>query len=569
MNSFRENNSVSKKFFSIFFKIIGAIWIALSISVLWDKFSSTNFDFVTVISTLIIGSVGLLPFVWNFIKKRTKSLKYFLLKSVGVAWIILNVSTIVDDCITAGFEIGSFIASLIVGSIGLIPFVLWRLKSMAICSKCGKRGFMLKVDPYGMCFDCSQQELVRFKTIADKITSEQYQAMNIEEQLQKLTELQKVKNNEITALQQEITRLDALMLSRKQAVVQLDETIMLQEFGLYEPRYKMTNSEQYKLKLDSIRSEQKEMIKNHTAVIGNTNWQVNNSQAQGKKMIADMQKLLLRAFNSECDDIVEHVTYSNFDASLRRIDSSQNAISKLGSIMGISIAQKYYQLKIAELTLAFEYQQVKQKEKEEQKEIRAQMREEAKMRREIEEARHKIEKEQSHYQNALSKLLTQISNSGESDELLLKKKEIEDKLSSIAQSIKDIDYREANQKAGYVYIISNIGSFGENIYKIGMTRRLDPMERIDELGDASVPFDFDVHAMIFSEDAPKLEAALHKAFENRKLNMVNTRREFFNVTLDEVKAVVMENHDKTAEFIETASAEQYRVSQKMREAAVS
>jgi len=97
-----------------------------------------------------------------------------------------------------------------------------------------------------------------------------------------------------------------------------------------------------------------------------------------------------------------------------------------------------------------------------------------------------------------------------------------------------------------------------------MTRRLDPQDRVDELGDASVPFNFDVHAMIFSDDAPALEAALHKAFEDRKLNMVNTRREFFNVTLDEIKEVVKKNFDKTVEFIDVADAEQYRISQKMK-----
>ena len=135
----------------------------------------------------------------------------------------------------------------------------------------------------------------------------------------------------------------------------------------------------------------------------------------------------------------------------------------------------------------------------------------------------------------------------------------------IEKSLTNIDYREANQRAGYVYIISNIGAFGENVYKIGMTRRLDPQDRIDELGDASVPFNFDVHAMIFSDDAPALEAALHNAFSDKKVNMVNTRREFFYVTLDEIKEVVRNNFDKTVEFIDVANAEQFRVSQKMHE----
>ena len=142
--------------------------------------------------------------------------------------------------------------------------------------------------------------------------------------------------------------------------------------------------------------------------------------------------------------------------------------------------------------------------------------------------------------------------------------EITAQLSELDKAIKDVDYRAANQKAGYVYVISNIGAFGEGVYKIGMTRRLDPTERIEELGDASVPFDFDIHAMIFTEDAPKLEAALHKAFEDRRVNMVNARREFFRVSLDEIKSVIRQNFDKTVEFVDIPDAEQYRQTLLMR-----
>lgn len=161
-------------------------------------------------------------------------------------------------------------------------------------------------------------------------------------------------------------------------------------------------------------------------------------------------------------------------------------------------------------------------------------------------------------------MLRQIEQEPDNIDLLEKKKDLEKQLDDIDKAMKDIDYREANQRAGYVYVISNIGAFGPNVYKIGMTRRLDPQDRVDELGDASVPFNFDVHAMIFSGDAPALEAALHRAFEDRKLNMVNTRREFFNVTLDEIKEVVKKNFDKTVEFVDVPDAEQYRISQEMR-----
>ena len=208
----------------------------------------------------------------------------------------------------------------------------------------------------------------------------------------------------------------------------------------------------------------------------------------------------------------------------------------------------------------------KQKEKDALKQLRAEERERAKLEKEIAEARKKIEKEQKHYSNALSKLLQKMEGASKEELASLeeKKAEIVEQLTKLDDSMKQVDYREANQKAGYVYIISNVGAFGENVYKIGMTRRLEPMDRIDELGDASVPFDFDVHALIFSDNAPALEASLHRAFEDRKLNMINTRREFFKVTLEEIKAVVTQNFDQTVDFIDIPLAEQYRQSELLR-----
>ena len=233
----------------------------------------------------------------------------------------------------------------------------------------------------------------------------------------------------------------------------------------------------------------------------------------------------------------------------------------------LKISRQYYELKKQEFDLNYERLKKVQEEKEYKKLLREQRREELKAAKELEERREELEKERTHYQRHLDKILTQIQEEklDVKKELLIEKRvEIEKLLGEIEEGIKDVDYRVANKKAGYVYVISNIGTFGENIYKIGMTRRLEPQDRIDELGGASVPFKFDVHAMIFSDDAPALEAALHKAFEDRKLNMVNTRREFFNVTLDEIKEVVKENFDKTVEFVDVPDAEQFRVSQKMK-----
>ena len=358
--------------------------------------------------------------------------------------------------------------------------------------------------------------------------------------------------------EQQQRRLDELQAQ----IIETDEAVSLQSFGVYKPRYDFMRADEYRVRLLEIRAKQKELIKAKTATTGLTNWTVNNNAAQGRKMVADMQKLLLRAFNAECDDIVEHVRYGNLEASEKRITSSRDAISKLGTIMGISITPAYYRLKLEELYLSFEYQQKKQQEKEEQREARARLREEAKLAKEIEEERKKLEKEQRHYQNALRKIEAQLAGASEAEKADIEQKrgELMQQLEKIDQAFKDVDYREANQRAGYVYVISNVGAFGENVYKIGMTRRLDPMDRVDELGDASVPFDFDVHAMIFSDDAPKLEAALHKAFADRKLNFINQRREFFRVTLDEIKEVVRANFDKTVEFVDFPPAEQYRQS---------
>ena len=403
------------------------------------------------------------------------------------------------------------------------------------------------------------------------LTPEMRNALALQEKIRELEQSIQSEQKEIESLdkaiadkQNHISLLDNTISNKKSEIVSLDDEILVQEFGLYEPYFDFANALDYKEELAKIRSKQKELIKNKTAVSGATEWTVNGSASKGKKMVSDTQKLLLRAFNTECDELVAKVKYTNFDASLNKIYKSAEAISKLGTIMHISINSNYLDLKIKELRLAFEYQQKKQEEKEAQKAARAEMREAARLQKEIEAQRKKIEKEQTHYQTAYDHLLHQIEQNPDNADLLKKKDELENQLNDIDKAMKDIDYREANQRAGYVYVISNIGAFGPNVYKIGMTRRLDPQDRVDELGDASVPFNFDVHAMIFSDDAPALEAALHRAFEDRKLNMVNTRREFFNVTLDEIKEVVKKNFDKTVEFIDVPDAEQYRISQKMR-----
>lgn len=281
-------------------------------------------------------------------------------------------------------------------------------------------------------------------------------------------------------------------------------------------------------------------------------------------MVGQIARLLMEAFNGECDEIVRKVTYSNVNKSLERIDKIAENVNKNCQVIGISIPPRYIALKKNEVRLAFEFSQQKEEEKERLRILRAEAAEQKRVEREIEEKRKKLDKERKQYSSAYEKIQRRIETNTDDKNLLDKAADLKQHLDDIDKAVKDVDYRAANQKAGFVYIISNVGSFGEGVYKIGMTRRLDPDERIKELSGASVPFGFDIHAMIFSDDAPQLEAALHHAFDDKKVNIVNQRKEFFRVSLQEIEDVVKANYDKTVEFTEAAPAEQYRISEELR-----
>lgn len=512
---------------------------------------------------------------------------FFLKFSLSIVWSFFFFIQVLRH-----FQNYSILNWLIVLLIYPLPFSIYLLltRKKHLVKKHTKLNTMSKGDPVMLFNFFKRKELNKIKELENEIAnlrslaSPDVQRMyELKEEISALEQTLQEKEIEVTtktenfnlsienlqkataSLNTTLNNLNTEIANKKQLLIEMDEEILVQEFGLYTPYYDFASALDYKEELARIRAKQKDLIKNNKATHGNTQWTVNNNRKKGEKMVKDTQKLLLRAFNSECDTIVSKVKYTNFDASLDRIYKVAEAISKLGSLMEISVTAEYLNCKVKELRLAFEYQQKKQQEKEELREARAAQREAAKLQKEIEAERKKFEKEQTHYETALLKVLKALHNEPENQELIAKKEELEQHLVEVEQSLKDIDYREANQKAGYVYIISNIGAFGENVYKIGMTRRLDPQERIDELSGASVPFRFDVHAMIFSDDAPALEAALHRAFEDKKMNMVNNRKEFFKVTLDEIKEVIRQNFDKTVEFTDVADAEQYRVSLKMKE----
>lgn len=258
-----------------------------------------------------------------------------------------------------------------------------------------------------------------------------------------------------------------------------------------------------------------------------------------------------------------NLSVKNIDSMRNKVAKSFETLNKIFQVDGISMCNKILEYKLEELNLTYTYELKREQKKEIQKAIKEQMVEEEKVRREIEHQKQKIEKNQLQCSNEVHRLMSYLQKTKDDVEKQLyldKIKELEHKLSELEKDKENVLERESNARAGFVYVISNIGSFGEGVYKIGMTRRLEPMDRIKELSSASVPFEFDVYAMIFSDNAPELENILHKIFENKSVNRINMRKEFFRVSLDEIENVVKTNYNNTVEFTRIPTATEYRQS---------
>lgn len=356
----------------------------------------------------------------------------------------------------------------------------------------------------------------------------------------------------------EQTQLDALIARLKAELRPLEEESVLRSYGLYKPVYNLSSSEKYALRLEAIREQQKSMLKDKKAATCRIEWEVNGSKAEGRKQTERTLKLMLRAFNGEADACVAKVTYKNVKAMEARIQKAAEAINGLTEIQQCSISDRYVDLKLEELRLAHEYEEKLHEEKEEQKRIREQMREEEAAQRELERAKLEAEREARRDEEALRKARAEYEKSqgAEQQKLLERIAELERRVAEDQERARAISQAQLT-RTGHVYVISNIGSFGEDVFKIGMTRRLVPQDRIDELGDASVPFEFDVHAIIRTPDAPTLESALHRAFATRRVNRINERKEFFRVSLDEIARAVREHHGEF-ELTKVAEAAEYR-----------
>ena len=343
----------------------------------------------------------------------------------------------------------------------------------------------------------------------------------------------------------------------------LEESLEDMSFGLYEPHFTFDTAEEYKEALRKCRAKQKQFIRKGDAIHALGNWTVEGSRAKGEKMERQYSKVMLRAFNGECDAAVAKVTWNNATKMVQRIEKAYEAINKLGEVMKIEVSRRYLKAKIEEVELTHEHQDKRQQEREEEREQRAQMREQERAEREIERAQLAAEKEERRQQAALDKARAEADNATGAQ---LKK--LTEQIASLEKKVGEAQTQKERAKAraqltrsGFVYVLSNQGSFGEGVVKIGMTRRMEPMDRVKELSDASVPFPFDVHVMMFSEDAPDLERSLQEHFSERRVNLVNFRKEYFrNVELDEVESFIRER-GVTAQFKASVEAREYRETQ--------
>lgn len=367
---------------------------------------------------------------------------------------------------------------------------------------------------------------------------------------------------DILKLDDELKKRQSELKALQKEVIVLNDDLDLQEYGFFERKYKFSDSTKYKEELETLRKRQKQLVKDKKAGVIVRPMLLDNSKSKGRAMQNQLIKAMIRGFNGEVDAHLIKVTATNLSKKVDAVVKSFNQLNKMYSRNLVCLSNDYLELKISELQLAVEYELQKLEEKELLREQRAKEREDKKLQAELAAKRKQIEKDRKHFKQMLDNVeeLLKTANEEEKEKLNLQLAEYQDKLSELDELEEDIDYREGHATAGYVYIISNIGAFGEDVYKIGVTRRLDPMERIRELGSASVPFQFDVHALIFSEEAFSLEKELHNRFEKNKINKVNGRKEYFKVPFSDIKAVLEEHKELAIELTEKAEAFEYRQS---------
>jgi hypothetical protein len=491
---------------------------------------------------------------------------------------------------------------------------------MAKCKDCGKGGFFFKVNSEGLCKECERISILKakeLKLLSDikdmdaacaKCNNEYLEIKNskdelyrnmfeqakkdalliISEQIEnqnktllalvKKTEEQKAALDAVTdeysqsqktiaTNANKLRKLQTLYKSMQYSVKKYydEDTLskgMLSESDSSESEELLSTTIKLKLHLMDIRELRKLYNQNYRII---KDLLVKYQDRYTTKANATIYKLMVIALEAELQNVLYNLKYSKLDKAIFDIkiitakylkiatDGNQNIAPTMNKFIG-----EIEYLFIEAIKIEYEYYIQKERIREEQKAIRERIRQEAAERKLLEEERKKIEQEELKFHNEIDNAKAQLANT--TDEI--KRQQLEERIAKVQEQLASVEMKKdeiiklQKGKAGHIYVISNLGSFGDNVFKIGMTRRLDPQERIDELGDASVPFRYDVHSIIFSENAPGLEYKLHKHLNDRRINKINLRKEFFNTSIDELENLVS-SLEPSAEFNKTMLAEQY------------
>ncbi|XOV77811.1 MAG: DUF4041 domain-containing protein [Aestuariibacter sp.] len=348
-----------------------------------------------------------------------------------------------------------------------------------------------------------------------------------------------------------------------EAICKLKDQTKYVDFGLPIPSFQLDHDEDLKAKIYECRDEQYSLIKKGKATNSFSNWTWFGSAKKGAEMVKMYCYLLVRAYNTEFEMIRSKMRHNSFDIAQEKLNKLSEQLTKLAETVGASVSVEYRMLKHQELAVwhddLLEKERAKQARKEQRELLRQQNKDLGKD--DTEELDEEIALRESLLKKAKKAALEKHGQSQAAYELQIQK--MQQEIDELNKEFERAQSQAQVTRAGYIYVISNLGSFGKDVVKIGMTRRLEPMERVKELGDASVPFTFDVHTLAFVEDAPQVERALHEKFDAHRVNTENLRKEFFRVSVTEVKAAV-EEMGIDADWFYDVEAKDYRESQVMR-----
>lgn len=440
-------------------------------------------------------------------------MKKEILKKQWVLWTIL---------VTSFFSIGT-------PGIAIIPFSLsiYALSKLILVNKF--------VEP----------DLVTLQNLKEKNKSINIENQKIKREIQ---ELKNLKKDLISSIEEGTKELEHITSYLNDELFKYD-TELTYPFDLVE-----VDSSQINTYIKKLQMKEKELLNLEEVKIFNVSTENKRHQnAQAKQII--------RLFNAETSQLINKVNSKNIESMQNKIFKSYEGINKIFETDNVRIPETLLDIKLEMLDLMHKYQVKIEDEKIIRREERARLKEIEQAEKEMEKKLKELDKDIRHHNNEIKKLTMYLNNTDlqvEKELYIEKIRELDQSLKNLNSERENVEDRKDNAQSGFVYIISNIGSFGENVYKIGVTRRLEPMDRINELSSASVPFEFDVHALIFSENAFELKNKLHEYFKKYKVNKVNGRKEFFKVNINEIKDKVLSEHNSTVQFIDEPKAIQYR-----------